>query len=62
VATLVKGVLVDKISSLIQTKEEIKKRLGNIEFYEIPLEKKKLPFFNIKLSSDIGEALKEIVK
>jgi protease-4 len=62
VATLVKGVLVDKISSLIQTKEEIKKRLGNVEFYEIPLEKKKLPFFNIKLSSDIGEALKEIVK
>ncbi len=62
VANIVKGVLVDKISTLIETKEEIKKRLGDIEFYEISLEKKKLPFFNIKLSSDIGEALKEIIK
>ena len=63
VATLVKGILVDKISSLIEYKQEIKKRLGkNIKFYEIPLERKKVPFFNIKLSSDIGEVLKEIVK
>ena len=63
VATLVKGVLVDKISSLIKVKEDLKKKYnGKIEFINISLEKKKLPFFNIKLSSDIGEALKEIVK
>jgi protease-4 len=62
VASIVKGILVDKISTLIQTKEEIKKRLGKVEFYEISLDRKKVPFFNIKLSSDIGEVLKEIVK
>jgi len=59
VASTVKGILVDKISSLIQTKEEIKKRLGTVEFYEISIDKQKMPFFNIKLSSDIGEAIKE---
>jgi len=59
VASIVKGILVDKISSLIQYKQQIKKRLGkNVEFIQIPLEKKRLPFFNIKLSSDIGEFLK----
>ena len=62
VASIVKGVLVDKISTLVQTKEDIKKRLGKVEFYNISLEKKKVPFFNIKLSSGIGEFLKEIVK
>ena len=63
VASIVKGILVDKISTLIDVKEEIKKRLGkNIKFYNISLEKQKVPFFNIKLSSDIGEFLKEIVK
>ncbi|MEO1958817.1 MAG: signal peptide peptidase SppA [Nautiliaceae bacterium] len=62
IATLVKGILVDKISTLIETKEKIKKRLGKVKFYEVPLENKKIPFFNIKLSSDIGEVLKEIVK
>ncbi len=62
IASIVKGILVDKISTLIQTKEDIKKRLGKVEFYEIPLERKKVPFFNIKLSSDIGEVLKEIAK
>ncbi len=62
IATLVKGILVDKISTLIQTKEEIRKRLGkNIKFINIPLEQRKVPFFNIKLSSDIGKALKEAV-
>ena len=62
IASIVKGVLVDKISSLIKVKENLKKKYKNIEFREISLEKKKLPLFNIKLSSDIGEALKEIVK
>ena len=63
IATLVKGILVDKISNLITVKNELKKKYkGNITFINISLEKKKLPFFNIKLSSDIGEALKEIVK
>jgi len=63
IATLVKGILVDEISNLITVKNELKKKYkGNITFINISLEKKKLPFFNIKLSSDIGEALKEIVK
>jgi protease-4 len=63
VATMVKGVLVDKISSLIAYKNEIKKRLGGkVIFVEIPIEKKSVPFLNIKLSSDIGEFLKEIAK
>jgi len=63
VATLVKGILVDKISNLITVKNELKKKYkGNITFVNISLEKKKIPFFNIKLSSDIGEALKEIIK
>ena len=61
-ATLVKGILVDKISSLIEVKEELKKKYKNVEFVNISLEKKKLPLFNIKLSSDIGEVLKGIVK
>ncbi len=59
IATQVKGILVDKISNLITLKEKLKKKYkGNIEFVNIPLQKKRLPFFNIKLSSDIGEALK----
>ena len=61
-ATLVKGILVDKISDLITVKENLRKKYKNIEFINIPLERKRIPFFNIKLSSDIGEALKEIVK
>ncbi len=63
IATLVKGILVDKISDLVNVKENLKKKYnGNIRFVNISLEKKPLPFFNIKLSSDIGQALKEIVK
>ena len=62
IATLVKGILVDKISNLIDVKENLRKKYKHIEFINIPLEKKKLPLFNIKLSSDIGEILKEIVK
>ncbi|WP_457560496.1 signal peptide peptidase SppA [Caminibacter sp.] len=61
VATLVKGILVDKISTLVAEKESIRKRLGKVEFVEIPLENKRVPFFNIKLSSDIGKALSEVV-
>ena len=63
IATMVKGILVDKISNLITVKENLKKKYKNkIKFVNISLEKKRVPFFNIKLSSDIGEALKEIVK
>ena len=61
VASIVKGVLVDKISTLTQFKEEIKKRT-KAKFVEISLEKRKLPIFNIKLSSDIGEVLKKIAQ
>ncbi len=59
IATKVKGILIDKISTLTQFKEEIKKRLGKVEFVNISLEKKKFPYFNIKLDSDLGELLKE---
>jgi len=59
IATKVKGILVDKISTLTQFKEEIKKRLGKVEFVNISLQKKKFPYFNIKLDSDLGELLKE---
>ena len=63
IASTVKGILVDKISNLITLKENLKKKYKNkIEFVNVSLQKKSLPFFNIKLSSDIGEALKEIVK
>ena len=62
IATLVKGILVDKISNLVDVKKELRKKYKNIEFVNISLEKRKVPFFNIKLSSDIGEALKAIVK
>ena len=62
IATQVKGILVDKISSLIALKEKLKKKYhGKIEFVNIPLQKKRLPFFNIKLSSDLGEVLKRIL-
>jgi len=62
VATLVKGILVDKISNLIEVKENLKKKYKKIEFVNISLEKKKMPFFNIKLSSDFGEALKRLIQ
>ena len=63
VASIVKGILVDKISTLIEYKEEIKKRLGkNVKFIDIPLERKRVPFFNIKLTSDIGKFLEKIAQ
>ncbi len=63
IANQVKGILVDKISNFITLKENLKKKYkGNIEFVNIPLQKKRLPFFNIKLSSDFGEALKRFLQ
>ena len=63
IASKVKGILVDKISNLITLKENLKKKYKNkIEFVNISLQNKRVPFFNIKLASDIGEALKEIIK
>ena len=63
IASMVKGILVDKISNLITVKQNLKKKYNkNIVFINISIYKKTLPFFNIKLSSDIGQALKEIVK
>jgi protease-4 len=58
IATKVKGVLVDKISTLTEYENEIKKRLGKVEFINISLDKKKFPYLNIKLDSDLGEILK----
>jgi len=60
VASIVKGILVDRISTLVEFKEEIKKRTKAKKFVVIPLEKKKVPFFNIKLTSDIGKFLEKI--
>ena len=57
-ATKVKGILVDKISTLTEYKNEIKKRLGKVKFVQIQLDKKKFPYLNIKLDSDLGELLK----
>jgi protease-4 len=58
IAAKVKGILVDKISTLTQYKQQIKKRLGNVEFVNISLSSKKFPYLNIKLDSDFGELLK----
>ncbi|NPA11134.1 MAG: signal peptide peptidase SppA [Epsilonproteobacteria bacterium] len=60
-ANIVKGILVDKISTLTAYKNEIKKRT-NAKFVNISLEKKRVPFFNIKISSDIGEVLKRLAE
>ena len=60
-ATKVKGILVDKISTLIEVKENIKKRYKNVKFINISLEKKKFPYFNVKLDSDVGEILKGLL-
>ncbi len=63
IASMVKGILVDKISDFITLKQNLKKKYhGNIEFVTIPLEKKTMPFFNIKLSSDFGEVLKRFLQ
>jgi len=58
IATKAKGILVDKISTLTEYKNEIKKRLGDVEFVNISLNKKRFPYLNIKLDSDVGELLK----
>ena len=59
IASKVKGILVDKISTLIETKKMIKKEIAKkynikedkIKFYLIPLEKKQLPFFKVEVEN-----------
>jgi protease-4 len=57
IANKVKGILVDKISTLIDTKKEIQKEINkkykikDIKFYNISLEKKQLPFFKIEVEN-----------
>ena len=57
IANQVKGILVDKISTLIATKKEIQKEINkkykikDIKFYNISLEKKQLPFFKIEVEN-----------
>lgn len=58
IASNVKGILVDKISSLIEFKEKIKKETNASEFVKINLEKKKLPFLNVKVDTDLDDLLK----
>jgi protease-4 len=63
IASKVKGILVDKISTLTQFKNEIKKNLGgNVVFVNISLNKRKFPYLNIKLDSDLGQLLKGYLK
>jgi len=59
IANQVKGILVDKISTLIQTKIDIKNEIAkkfklkakDIKFYSISLEDKKLPFFKVEVEN-----------
>ena len=59
IANQVKGILVDKISSLVQTKIDIKKEVAkkfnlkekDIKFYSISLEDKKMPFFKVEIQN-----------
>ena len=59
IANQVKGILVDEISTYIETKNKIKKEVAkkynlkekDIKFYKISLEKKKLPFFKIEVEN-----------
>jgi protease-4 len=59
IANQVKGILVDKISTLVQTKNEIKKEVAkkfklkekDIKFYSILLEDKKMPFFKVEVEN-----------
>ena len=58
IANQVKGILVDKISTLVEEKKLIKadvaKRFHNkqVEFIELNLQNKKFPFLNVKVESD----------
>jgi len=59
IANQVKGILVDKISTLVEYKNELKSNLAKklktdkeIEFVNVNLEKKKFPFLNVKVESD----------
>jgi protease-4 len=58
IASSVKGILVDDISSLIEFKEKIKKETKAKEFVKINLTKKKLPFINVKVDTDLDDLLK----
>ena len=62
IASKVKGILVDKISNLVEVKKAILKRHPKAEFININLEDKKMPFFNIKLSTDIAKDLKAFLQ
>ena len=65
IANRVKGVLVDKISTLVDTKKEIKKEIAKkfklkekeIKFYKIVMEKKQLPFFKVELENSTLNSL-----
>ena len=61
IASSVKGIFVDKISNLIDFKEEIKKETKAKEFVKINLNKKKLPFLNVKIDTDLDELLKGFI-
>jgi len=66
IANQVKGILVDKISTLIDTKHEIQKeiykkyKIKNIDFYNIQLDKKQLPFFKVEIENSTLKAFEGI--
>ena len=65
IANQVKGILVDKISTLIETKHEIQKEIAkkyklkpnDIKFYLIPLESRQLPFFKVEVENSTLKTL-----
>lgn len=65
IASEVKGILVDKLSSLTLYKEEIKNRVAqenailakDIKYHSISLEEKQFPFLNVKIESDTLKSL-----
>ena len=65
IANQVKGILVDKISTLVETKEMIKDEVAkkfnlkkdDIKFYRVSLEKKSLPFFKIEVENSTLKTL-----
>jgi protease-4 len=65
IANQVKGILVDKISTLVQTKNNIKNEVAkkfklkpkNIKFYSISLDDKKMPFFKVEVENSTLKTL-----
>ncbi|NPA54765.1 MAG: signal peptide peptidase SppA [Epsilonproteobacteria bacterium] len=68
IANTVKGILVDQISTLVQTKQQIKQEIAHkyhiaakeIRFYNIELNKKELPFFKVEIQNSTLKTLQNM--